>query len=120
MQIRVAPSDRGLLRFLWYQNGRIEEYDYTRPICGATSSPYIASYALHRSARDNHDKFPHVLHFIERNFYMDDLFISTANVESGVNILNSTKECLSLAGFNLTKRNSNSDDFMKTLQTKIF
>ena len=113
MQIKVAPSDRAFLRFVWNQNGKIEEYEYTRHIFGATSSPCIASYALRRSARDNQDKFPQVLHVIERNVYMDDLYISTANVESAVNVMNSTKECLSLGGFNITKWNSNSDEFLK-------
>ena len=56
-----------------------------------------------------------MLHVIERNFYMDDLYISTANVESVVNVMNSTKKCLSLGGFNLTKWNSNSDEFLKNV-----
>ena len=46
---------------------------------------------------------------------MDDLYISTADVESAVNVMNSTKECLSLGGFNLTKWNSNSDEFLKNV-----
>ena len=112
MQIKVAPSDCAFLRFLWNHNGKIEEYKYTRHIFGATSSPCIASYALRRSARDNQDKFPQVLHVIERNVYMDDLNISTANVESAVNVMNSTKECLSLGCFNITKWN---DEFLKNV-----
>ena len=115
MQLKVAPSDRAFLRFLWNHNGKIEEYKYTRHIFGATSSPYIASYALRRSARDNQDNFPQVLNFMERNIYMDDLYVSTANIESAVNVMNSTKECLSLSGFNLTKWNSNSDEFLKNV-----
>ena len=94
MQIKFAPSDRAFLRFLWNHNGKIEEYEYTRQIFEATFSPCIASYDLHRTARDNQDKFPQVLHFIERNVYMDDLYISTANVESAVSVMSGTKECL--------------------------
>ena len=104
--------------FLWNHNGKIEEYEHTRHIFGATSSPCIASYALRRSARDNQDKFPQVLHVIERNVYMDDQYISTANVESAVNVMNSAKECLSLGGFNLTKWNSNSDKLLKNVANK--
>ena len=119
MQIKVAPSDRAFLWFLWNHNGKIEEYEYTRHIFGATSSPCIASYALRRSARDNQDKFPQVLHVIERNVHMDDLYISTANVESAVNVMNSTKECLPLGGFNLTMWNSNSDEFLKNVAKNL-
>ena len=115
MQIKVSHSDRAFLRFLWNHNGKIEGYEYTRHIFGATSSPCIASNALRRTARDNQDKFPQVLHVLERNVYTDDLYISTADVESAVNVMNSTKECLSLGGFNLTKWNSNSDEFLKNV-----
>ena len=78
------------------------------------------SYALRRSERDNQDKFAQGLHVIERNVYMDDLSISTANVESDVNVMNSTKECLSLGGFNPTKWNSNSDKFLKNVANENF
>ena len=60
MQVKVAPSDRSYLRFLWDRNGKIEEYEYTSHIFGATSSPCIASYALRRSAKDNQKHFPEV------------------------------------------------------------
>ena len=50
---------------------------------------------------------------------MDDLYVSTANVESAVNVMNSTKECLSLSGFNLTKWNYNSDEFLKKVSGRF-
>ena len=109
MQVKVAPSDRSYLRFLW----EIEEYEYNSHIFGATSSPCIASYALRRSAIDNQKHFPEVSHIVERNIYIDDLYISTDDVEEAVNIMSSTKACLSLGGFNLTKWNSNSAAFLQ-------
>ena len=113
MQFKVAPSDRSYLRFLWDHNGKIKEYEYTSHIFGATSSPCIASYALRRSAIDNQKHFPEVSHIVERNIYMDDLYISTDDVEKAVNIMSSTKACLSLGGFNFTKWNSNSAAFLQ-------
>ena len=88
-------------------NGKIE-YEFPSHIFGAAWSPCIASYALRRSAKDNQKHFPEVSHIVERNIYMDDLYISTDDVEKAVNIVSSTKACLSLGGFNLTKWNSNS------------
>ena len=113
MQVKVAPSDRSYLRFLWDQNGKIEEYECTSHIFGATSSLCIASYALRCSAKDNQKHFPKVSHIVERNIYMDDLYISTDDVEKAVNIMSSTKACLSLGGFNLTKWNSNLGAFLQ-------
>ena len=36
MQVKAAPEDRKFLRFLWNNDGRIETYEYTSPIFGAT------------------------------------------------------------------------------------
>ena len=113
MQVKVAPSDRSYLRFLWDHNGKIEEYEYTSHIFGATSSPCIASYALRRSAIDKQKHFPEVSHIVERNNYTDDLYISTDDDEKAVNIMSSTKACLSLGCFNLTNWNSNSAAFLQ-------
>ena len=66
---------------------------------------------------DNQDKFPQVLHFIERNIYKDDLYISTAHIENAVNVMKRTTECLSFGGFNLTKWNFNSDEFLRNVAT---
>ena len=112
MQNKVAPSDHAFPR---NHNGKIQEYEYTRHIFGATFSQFIVFYALRRSARENQEKFSQELPFIELNVFNDDLYISTANVENVVTIMNSTKESLSLGGFNLTKWNSNSDDFLKNV-----
>ena len=120
MQVKVAPSDRSYLRFLLDHNGKIEEYEYTSHIFGATSSPCIASYALRRSAIDNQKHFPEVSHIVERNIYRDDLYISTDNVEKAVNIMGSTKACLSLGGFILTKWNSNSAAFLQQVSSDQF
>ena len=98
MQVKVAPSDRSYLCFLWDYIGKIEEYEQTSHIFDATSSPGIASYALHRSAKDTQKHFPEVSHIVERNIYMDDLYISTDDNEKIVNIMSSTKACLSLGG----------------------
>ena len=68
---------------------------------------------LRRSAIDNQKHFPEISHIVERNIYMDDLYISTDNVEKTVNIMSSTKASLSLGSFNLTKWNSNSAAFLQ-------
>ena len=87
---QYCSSDRSYLRFLWDHNGNIEEYKYTSRIIGLRSSPCIASYALRRSAKNNQQFFPEVSHIVERNKYIDDLYISTADIEKAVNIMSST------------------------------
>ena len=75
MQVKVVPSNHSYHRFLWDHNGKIEEYEYTSHIFGATSSPCIASYALRCSAKDKQKQFPEASHIVERNIYMDDFYI---------------------------------------------
>ena len=120
MQVKVAPSDRSYLRSLWDHNGKIEEYEYTSHIFGATSSPCIASYALRRSANDNQKHFPEVSHILERNIYMEDLYISTDEIEKAVKLRSSTRAGLSLEGFNLTKWNSNSAAILQQVSRDQF
>ena len=87
MQVKVAPEDRKFLRFLWNNDGRIETYEYTSHIFGATDSPCIASYALRKTARDNEKQSPDALKFVERNICMDGLYVSTTSLEDAQKIL---------------------------------
>ena len=61
MQVNVTPDYRKFMRFLWINDGRIDTYEYTSHIFGATDSPCIASNALRKTARDNCEQFPDVI-----------------------------------------------------------
>ena len=119
MQVKVAPEDRKFLRFLWNNDGRIETYEYTSHTLGATDSPCIASYALRKTARDNKKQFPEALKYVERNIYMDDLYISTNSFEGAQKILPGMRNDLSKGGFSLTKWNSSSPEFLNSIEPKI-
>ena len=120
MQFKVAPSDRSYIRFLWDHTGKIEEYENTSYINDATSSPFIALYALRLSAKDNQKHFPEVSHIIEHNIYLKDLYISTDDVEKAVNIMSSPKACLSLEGVNFSKWNFYSAAFLQQISRDQF
>ena len=119
MQVKVTPEDRKFLRFLWINDGRVDTYEYTSHIFGTADSPCIASYAPRKSARDSCEQFPDVIKYIERNVYMDDLYVATDSVEKAQRILREMRATLSRGGFNLTKWNSNSSEFLETLEPGI-
>ena len=75
LQNNVDPKDRPFLRYLWYDEGKVDTHVYTSHTFGATHSPCVACYALRRCTLDNGDKYPHVRKFIETNFYRDNLYI---------------------------------------------
>ena len=76
-QVRVPASDRGLLRFLWWPNGNLDqelqEYRMTVHLFGAVSSPSCTNYAMRRNAEDHKHQFPpEVVSTVLRNFYVDN------------------------------------------------
>ena len=77
-QVLVQPSDQDLQRFLWFPDGNLDlppqRYVMTRHIFGATSSPFIAAYALQESALQTQDE--HTKLAIKSDFYVDDLLTS--------------------------------------------
>ncbi|XP_028415393.1 uncharacterized protein LOC114538415 [Dendronephthya gigantea] len=119
-QVRVRPSDRDALRFLWWPNGNLEnppeEYQMNVHLFGGTSSPSCANYALKKTAMDNashfHDK---TIETVKRNFYVDDCLKSVRDEEEAIKLSKELRELLSLGGFNLTKWLSNSRKVIESL-----
>lgn len=76
-QVRVRPSDRNYLRFLWWPDGNLEkepeEYKMSVHLFGGASSPSCANYALKKTAEDNKKDFDEItIETVKRNFYVDD------------------------------------------------
>ena len=115
MQVKVDPKDRPNLRFLWKNKGHIESYEYISHIFCATSSPCIASDALRGSAQDNAKAYPGVQKVIERNIYMDDLYLAVSSSNEATKIVHETCNVLATGGFNLTKWNSYSQQVLDLL-----
>ena len=74
---------------------------------------------MRKTARDNEEQFPEPLKYVERNIYMDDLYISTNSLEGAQKIMQGMRNVLSKGGFNLTKWNSSSPEFLNSMEHKI-
>ena len=95
------------------------DYEYTRHIFGATDSPCAACYAVQCCANDNADDHPDIPAIVQRNIYMDDLYLSLPTDEEATDTAQILRTVLSTGGFSLTKWSSNSRNFLKGLNSEL-
>ena len=112
MQVLVDAKDRQYLHFLWSNDTKTIEFEYTRHIFGATDSPCVACYAVRKCAKDNEAVYPGLPAIVQRNIYMYDLYVSLTSEEDATDTARKLREVLATGGFNLTKWSSNSRNFL--------
>lgn len=105
-QVRVRPSDRNYLRFLWWPDGNLEkepeEYKMSVHLFGGASSPSCANYALKKTAEDNKKDFDErTIETVKRNFYVDDCLRSVPEDTEAVRLVGQLRELLSKGAFDL-------------------
>jgi hypothetical protein len=119
-QVRVAPEDRDVLRFLWWANndpaGEVRTYRMKSHLFGGVWSPSCASFALRRCATDYASLYDvTAASTVRNNFYVDDCLKSTNSVQSATRLVAQLTSLLSNGGFRLTKWTSNCRDVLKCI-----
>jgi hypothetical protein len=119
-QVRVRPSDRDALRFLWWPEGNLDnppkEYKMNVHLFGGASSPSCANFALRKTAEDNASHFDdQAIQTVQRNFYVDDCLKSVREEDEAIKLAKDLRELLALGGFKLTKWLSNSPKVLESL-----
>ena len=114
MQVLVDPKDHQYLRFLWSNDTKTIEHEYTRHIFGTTDSPCVACYAVCKCAKDNEAVYPGVPAIVQQINYMDDLYDSLTT-EDATDTARKLREVLASGSLNLTKWSSNSRKFLAGL-----
>jgi len=119
-QVRVAPRDQDVLRFLWWPDGDMNQepdtYKMTIHLFGGVWSPSCANFALLRTADDNRSEFPQkVIDCVHENFYVDDFLKSVPDETEAAMVVRQLTELLSRGGFHLTKWVSNSREVLRTV-----
>ncbi|CAI2734059.1 unnamed protein product [Schistosoma spindalis] len=114
MQVKVPESDRGALRFLWWQEGDMSrepsEFQMTSHPFGATSSSICANFAMIKTAQtfsDSYDRY--VVDAVKNNFYVDCL-ISFSTCDQAKEFVKQITELLRKGGFKLKKWVTNSEE----------
>lgn len=107
-QVKVTPTDRDFLRFLWYDGSDINkspiEYRMTVHLFGAVSSPACANFALRQTAdMYEGDYGKEAADFIRNDFYVDDGLKSVATPEEARSLMKNARDLCKQGGFSLHK-----------------
>ena len=106
--MRVPEKDRDLQRFLWFENGdpraELIEYRMTVHICGSTSSPSCANFALRDTAMNGSGYvIEDVINTVLHTSYVDDCLRSLETVDKALTMIKDVKELLKSGGFKISK-----------------
>jgi len=97
LQITLGPTDRVLIRFLWYRfvpnspgsydtTDEVITYRFTRPHFGLTCNPFILSATIRTLATVHHEMYPTASALMGRITYIDDLETSATHDKDIVTI----------------------------------
>ncbi|XP_064647472.1 uncharacterized protein LOC135500156 [Lineus longissimus] len=119
-QVMVDPTDRDVLRFLWWPGGDMSKepvaYRLRVHLFGGVWSPSAANFAVKQAALDHRDEFDDItVDSINNSLYVDDLCKSVVSTEIGTELADQLCKLLRLAGFHLTKWLSNDRDVIGSL-----
>lgn len=119
-QFHVKREDQDYLRFLWWENGNLETspsvYRMKVHLFGAASSPGCANFGLKHLATQGQGQFnEETIHFIQRNFYVDDGLASVPTEKEAIQLVKESRELCSIGRLRLHKFVSNSENVMATI-----
>ena len=109
----LRNEDRDFMRFFWFKNNdsknEICQFRANVHIFGNTSSPSLAGLGLRYAVKDHTDK-PHVLKFVNEQFYVDDGLCCADTVSESVQILKDTVTAFQDYNIRLHKISSSSQN----------
>ncbi|XP_028261477.1 uncharacterized protein LOC114435739 [Parambassis ranga] len=119
-QFHVRKEDQDYLRFLWWDNGDFQTqpsvYRMRVHLFGAASSPGCANYGLRHIAAQGRGQFSEAsIHFIERNFYVDDGLISVSTKEEAVQLISESRQLCNNGKLRIHKFISNHPEVLASI-----
>ena len=125
LQVHVTECYRDLLRFMWWENGNLDQqpstYRMTVHLFGAGSSPGCCNFALKTTAEDYEKELgSEQPEFLRRDFYVDDGLKSVATARDAKKLISKTKQMCHRGGFNLHKFTSKLVYQVRLLQVPYF
>jgi hypothetical protein len=117
-QVKVAPQDQDVLRFLWWPEGNMnqvpEVYRMTVHLFGGKWSPSCCTYALCKTVDDHvTDSSQAAGYTIRHNFYVDDCLKSVDTENEAIKLTKELPNLLNKGGFHLTKWTCNRPEVLE-------
>ena len=117
-QVKLAPEDRDVHRYLWKDlqfNETPKVYRMQRLTFGVNSSPFLAISTVNARTKNYAELFRNAVQEILQNMYVDDVLTGADTVDSTVKLQQDMSEIMMKAAFNLTKWASNSELVMDAI-----
>ena len=120
LMISVRPSDRDVLRFLWYDDVQSVEpkvivLRFTRVVFGVSSSPFLLNATVQHHLEKFSSVYPDLVSRILRSLYVDDLVCGASNEDGAHELFETAKEMLKSGSFNLRKFMTNSPQLQEVI-----
>lgn len=115
--VSVDPSQRRLQRILWRDkfDDTVKTYELTTLTFGQAASSFLATRCVKQLAIENQHKYPEASRILIENTYVDDVFFGASTVEQLNSLGKDLIELTAIAGMELRKFSSNSEEFMSAL-----
>ena len=121
LQVKLAPEDLDVHRYLWRDLRTDEEpkaYRMLRLTFGVNSSPFLAIATVHAHAKRYEETFPNAVREILQNMYVDDCLTGADTDNAAMKLQKEMSDIMLTAAFNLTKWASNSELLMDSIDTE--
>lgn len=120
-QILIHPDNRRFQHILWRLNPSesIQHFKFNTVIYGTVPASYLATKCLSVLGDSIQEENQNAATAIKSHSYMDDLMSGAENIESALNFKRVVHAKLLSAGFPLRKYQSNSNDFLKGLDSHV-
>ena len=117
LMIGIHPSDRDVLRFLWYEDAMSETpevicYRFCRVVFGVSSSPFLLNAPLVQHIEDYLEDYYEVCTKLLNSLYAVDMDSGGHSVNEVLELYQTSKQIMAKGGFNLHKWLSNSKEVM--------
>ena len=119
-QIQIAPDDRRMLKFLWFddiekERPEIKQYQFRRLPFGLTPSPAFLASTIRHHLSLYQEREPKIVSLLRDSLYVDDFAGGAYEDTEALQIYDKSKKLMKNGGFTLRKWNSNSKSLRENI-----